>query len=564
MSDDDPMPRVRVSLFRRPNFAGLVVALVFWWESLIPSMLPRSALAQSVISAVCIAVGYGIGTLLGYWIHALLRRYDKEPKLAVKRPAWIVLGVLALVIIIVGLALWPGWQNDQRALVGLDSESASRLLTMVPATVILTAILVFVGRVVWRGIRWLDRWISRRVPRAGAIIITAFLVFFIGRWFFADVAFDSFHTWANDTFSSVDDGTDDGTVQPTSDTVSGSPASLVKWEDLGRQGRNFVAEAPTTTDLESFFGAGAGVEDPIRVYVGLKAADSAEERADLAVKELDRTGAFDRKVLVVTTVTGTGWVDPDAAEAIEYLYGGDTAMVGMQYSFLPSWISTLVDGDHAKEAGSVLFDAVHKRWSELPENDRPKLLVFGQSLGSFGAEAAFAGSDARSSVAHMVAQTDGVLYTGPTNGNEIWAQITSERNSASPVWRPVFDDGVSVRFANKPEELLEPDPSWTVPRILYVQHPSDPVTFWSMDTMWSRPEWLDDPKGYDIPDRASWFPFVTWSQVVADLAAGFSAEPGHGHDYRLAFVASWAAIAPPDGWTADDTTRLEQHLRAGG
>ena len=371
MSDDDPLPRVRVSLFRRPNFAGLVVALVFWWESLIPSMLPRSALAQSVISAVCIAVGYGIGTLLGYWIHALLRRYDKEPKLAVKRPAWIVLGVLALVIIIVGLALWPGWQNDQRALVGLDSESASRLLTMVPVTVILTAILVFVGRVVWRGIRWLDRWISRRVPRAGAIIITAFLVFFIGRWFFADVAFDSFHTWANDTFSSVDDGTDDGTVQPTSDTVSGSPASLVKWEDLGRQGRNFVAEAPTTTDLESFFGAGAGVEDPIRVYVGLKAADSAEDRADLAVKELDRTGAFDRKVLVVTTVTGTGWVDPDAAEAIEYLYGGDTAMVAMQYSFLPSWISTLVDGDNAKEAGSVLFDAVHKRWSELQRTIAP-------------------------------------------------------------------------------------------------------------------------------------------------------------------------------------------------
>jgi uncharacterized membrane protein len=93
-----------------------------------------------------------------------------------------------------------------------------------------------------------------------------------------------------------------------------------------------------------------------------------------------------------------------------------------------------------------------------------------------------------------------------------------------------------------------------------VQHPSDPVTFWSMDSMWSQPEWTEDPKGYDIPSRVSGFPFVTWAQGVGDLAAGFAAEPGHGHDYRLVFVSAWAAIAPPDEWTAADTTALEAHL----
>ncbi len=46
-------------------------------------------------------------------------------------------------------------------------------------------------------------------------MVTVFVVFFVGRWFFADVSFDSFHSWANDTFSGVDDGTDEGTVQPT-------------------------------------------------------------------------------------------------------------------------------------------------------------------------------------------------------------------------------------------------------------------------------------------------------------------------------------------------------------
>ena len=138
-------------------------------------------------------------------------------------------------------------------------------------------------------------------------------------------------------------------------------------------------------------------------------------------------------MLVVTTVTGTGWVDPDVALAIEQLYGGDTAMIAIQYSFLPSWISTLVDSEVAQEAGAELFNAVSQRWSQLPEQDRPKLVVFGQSLGSLGAEAAFAGRDDRTSVANMVGRTDGVLFTGPTNSNTIWQQLVGARNYAAPL-----------------------------------------------------------------------------------------------------------------------------------
>jgi uncharacterized membrane protein len=38
--------RHRGWLLRRPTFGGLAVALVFWWWSLQPSMLPRSPSAQ--------------------------------------------------------------------------------------------------------------------------------------------------------------------------------------------------------------------------------------------------------------------------------------------------------------------------------------------------------------------------------------------------------------------------------------------------------------------------------------------------------------------------------------
>ena len=41
--------------------------------------------------------------------------------------------------------------------------------------------------------------------------------------------------------------------------------------------------------------------------------------------------------------TGTGWVDSDVTDSLEYMYAGDTALVSMQYSYLPSWISFMVD-----------------------------------------------------------------------------------------------------------------------------------------------------------------------------------------------------------------------------
>ena len=133
--------------------------------------------------------------------------------------------------------------------------------------------------------------------------------------------------------------------------------------------------------LKSFAGPTADVKEPIRVYTGLRSAPTPDARAALAVQELERTGAFDREVLAVVTVTGTGWVDPDAARSLEYEHAGNTAIVAQQYSYLPSWISFLVDADKAAATGEALNNAVYQRWSQLPADHRPKLIVFGLSLG---------------------------------------------------------------------------------------------------------------------------------------------------------------------------------------
>ena len=146
----------------------------------------------------------------------------------------------------------------------------------------------------------------------------------------------------------------------------------------------------------------------------------------MVVEELERTGAFDRDVLCVITATGTGWVNPEAAAALEYLWAGNTALATMQYSYLPSWLSLLVDSGRAREAGAELFDAVYERWEQEPEDERPLLVVFGESLGVDGSEAAFSG------IADLRNRVDGALWVGPPNFSGLWRTFAERRDPGSP------------------------------------------------------------------------------------------------------------------------------------
>ena len=94
-------------------------------------------------------------------------------------------------------------------------------------------------------------------------------------------------------------------------------------------------------------------------HVGLKSAETLQERGTLLLAELKRTGAFDRAVLVVATTTGTGFLDSNGTDPLEYAFNGDTAIAGVQYSDLPSWISLLADQEAVKETSRTVFDTVH-------------------------------------------------------------------------------------------------------------------------------------------------------------------------------------------------------------
>ena len=215
---------------------------------------------------------------------------------------------------------------------------------------------------------------------------------------------------------------------------------------MGLWGRDFVAGVTSRDQLIAYHPADAEVRDPIRVFVGMRTAETIEDRVAIAVRELERAGGFERRVIAVWVPGGSGWMDPNAARALEQLHAGDTAIVATQYSYLPSFFSLVIDSSQAIEAGALLFDAVRERWSALPEQERPRLIVFGASLGAGGAERPFVGSDAAASVANFASRADGALIVGSLGWNPILRQLIDAREAGSPAWQPIYAGGETVRF----------------------------------------------------------------------------------------------------------------------
>ena len=122
--------------------------------------------------------------------------------------------------------------------------------------------------------------------------------------------------------------------------------------------------------------------------------------------------------------------------------------------------------------------------------------------------------------------SDGALFVGTPYSTEMLRQLVNERHAGSPTWAPVIDEGRTVRFETCDPDQPSATATWSEPHVLFFQHPTNPVTHWSVDWLWSPPDWMDDPHGFDVPRRAGWFPIVTGVQGVFDLMAGISAPPG--------------------------------------
>ena len=272
------------------------------------------------------------------------------------------------------------------------------------------------------------------------------------------------------------------------------------------------------------------------------------------MQELERVGGFERDVLVVAMPTGTGWMDPAAFEPLEYLHHGDVATVAIQYSYLKSWLSLLVEPELSVEAGRALFTTVYARWKDLPPDTRPRLYLYGLSLGAYSSQQSIR-------LHEIIDQSlSGALWVGPPFVSPLWQDLTAERNADSPPWRPQVDQGRLVRFTDGRDGMASRG-EWGRVRIVYLQYASDPIVFFKQNSAVTPPDWMAAPRGPDVSPELRWYPMISFLQHVVDMGIGLLVPMGHGHLYAYTdHIVPWMEVTEPDGWTSDALDRLKAYF----
>jgi uncharacterized membrane protein len=333
----------------------------------------------------------------------------------------------------------------------------------------------------------------------------------------------------------------------TTPMVSGDPQSLVPWPSLGREGRRhvttFVRPEPMATPYtlpDGTQGPNASIrtvmaEDPVAepvvVYVGLDSAPTHEARVELALAEMDRTDAWSRSLLMLVSPTGTGYVNYVATASAQYLTRGDIATVTLQYSKRPSPLS-LGKVKDARAQNRLLWLRILERVRAMAPEDRPRVVLFGESLGAHTSQDVLMGWG---TLGPQALGIDRALWIGTPQGSKWRHEITDAS-------RPDVDPGV-VAVVNDYEQLRA-RPGRERVRYVLVSHDNDGVTKFGVDLLAGCPDWLGPgrPAPQEVPGRSPrgtpggmrWRPVTTFFQTLIDMknAQVPGAYRAWAHDYR--------------------------------
>jgi len=532
-----PQPQTSPSRLRL-SAIGLILATACFCASLTPSLAPRDPVMQGVLTGVVALLGYELGLLLDrLWRFMELPR----PPAAWGRGLRLLLVAAAAVAVAYCLARAADWQNATRLIFGLEPVGTAH-----PTTVGAIALAVLAGgwlvfRLLGVGFDRVAALLKRVLPaRVGLVATFALMLWLV--WAVTDGvlvrrAFEA----ADASFEAADLFIEPAFPQPSAPTRTGSPASLVAWEEMGRRGREFIARVPTVEEIGAFHDG--AVMAPIRVYVGRRAADTAEERAQLALDELIRVGGFARSTLVVAVPVGTGWMDPGGHDTLDFMLKGDVATVAVQYSYLTSVLALLAHPEYGIEQARALFDAVYAHWVELPADARPRLYVHGLSQGAFNSQTTLPLLDM---LGDPIA---GGLWAGSPFISPFWQRVRDERHPDSPAWRPVYGNSSLARVLNQDGAGREIDAPWGPIRFVFLNYPSDAIVQFSFASAWRRPDWMRDPRPPDVAPEFRWYPLVTMFQLALDMVIALQV-PGFGHYYHAPdYIEAWAELVEPAGWS---------------
>jgi len=544
-------------LLRAPSAIGLSVAAIGYAGALTPSLLPHSLVFLLLLTALGTVTGYAVGTTAAWALHKV------PPVGRWRAPRWLVVAA-PLAFWLPALAFTPvavTWQAEQQSALDMP-EALPSTVTVIAMTAVISTVLLMLGRLLRAGTNRLAallirrgplaRWISGHQPsrvhrsieavRVGVALVIVLLGFLVLR---------TGLTWLVSSYDSVNADTS-GQSPANLGENSGSPQSLAPWDTLGREGRFYVSNTMTPASIEQITGEPA--RTPVRVYVGMQQGGTAQARTDLAIEELDRVDAWSRRYLVIFGVTGTGWVDPNAINSLEAVTGGDVTTVAVQYSAVPSWIGFVIDPETTVTQNKDTIEGVLAAWRSQPDDRRPELILFGQSLGAMGTQGAWTPA---STPEDVTADIPHVAWMGPPAASVLWRQWQADR-TGGPAWDPVIGDGTITRVLVSPTDVSH-GATKPPPTIVFAAHANDPVVYWSPDLLLRKPDWLDAPLGPGVMPQMRWIPIITFLQVGMDLISG-GEPPEVGHNYSANMAPAVALAVSPDGWTGANTAALQQAL----
>lgn len=526
------------------------MGLTFFCVSLTPSLLPRDFVVQGILSGIVFVAGYSIGWS-GYWAWKFMELREITGRSA-QVITWILISILISTTIYT-LNQIINWQNSIRLrmdMVPIESAYVFRLTCIAIISALIIILLMRIFRFVsTRAVAIVNRFLPHRVAIIlGSMIVVALLLSFID----GVIIKGALHTM-DDSFAAMNKLLDSEYEQPQDNRASGSPQSLIFWSDIGRNGKRFVADGPTKEQIAAVTKRKA--MQPIRVYAGYDTGATLEERAKIALDEMKRVGGFDRSSLIIATSTGTGWLDPSAVDPVEFIHAGDIATVTLQYSYLPSWLTLMVEPDLAREAASTLFNTIYAYWTTLPHDKRPKLYLHGLSLGALGS------ADAVDFISILGDPINGALWSGPPFMSRRWNSFTNNRVPDSPQWRPVYQDSSTVRFMTQKGFTNLAGTKWNSFRVVYLQHASDPMSFFSTDLAYTKPDWLGVNRGHDVSPFLMWFPIVSFLQIAFDIPMATNVPLGYGHNFAPDnYIDAWIEVTQPEHWGDSDTEKVKEHF----
>lgn len=316
---------------------------------------------------------------------------------------------------------------------------------------------------------------------------------------------------------------------PRSTFVSGGSKSHVPWGTLSREGRRFVSTALTSDAISTVMNA-KSAKDPIRLFVGLDSAPTEADRVKLALRELERTKAYERDVIVVASPTGTGYINYILAESVEYCSNGNSAIVALQYSKRPSPLSlNRVSYGHAQFR--MLLNGMKQYLNDHPEY-KPRIVLFGESLGAWTSQDAF-----------LHQGTDGFEFLGVSAALWIGTPTQSGWKDQVVASEKRFDtryDEIGLFHTYADLDKLPAKKRATL-RYVMVTNANDPISKFGLRLLFKAPDWLQKEAVVKTPTgMLRWRTPGAFLQVMFDMKNALKPKPGEfvsdGHDYRASLL----------------------------